>query len=69
MNYRYLARAKVGDTIKIIGFTGDRYEAERNLIGKTGKVEFIDDAGTLHGTWGSLGLLIEDQYEVISKGE
>jgi hypothetical protein len=66
---KYLARAAVGDTVKILGFSGDCYESERRLIGKTGIVEYIDDIGAIHGTWGSLSLLPEDNYIVIDKKE
>lgn len=34
--------------------------------GKTGFVEFIDDIGQLHGTWGGLAIIPEvDQIEII----
>ena len=69
MSQKYLARAKVGDTIKIVQFSGDCYESERRLIGKTGVVEYIDDFGAIHGTWGGLSLLPEDDYIVIKKAE
>lgn len=69
MSQKYLARAKVGDTIKIVQFSGDCYESERRLIGKTGVVEYIDDLGAIHGTWGGLSLLPEDDYIVIKKAE
>jgi hypothetical protein len=67
MSDKYLARARVGDTIKIISFSGDCYESERRLIGITGVVEYIDDMGAIHGTWGSLALLPEDNYIVIDR--
>lgn len=69
MSQKYLAKAKVGDTIKIISFSGDCYESERRLIGKTGVVEYIDDLGAIHGTWGGLSLLPEDDYIIIKKAE
>ena len=69
MSQKYLARAKVGDTIKIVQFSGDCYESERRLIGKTGVVEYIDDLGAIHWTWGGLSLLPEDDYIVIKKAE
>ena len=69
MSQKYLARANVGDTIKIVQFSGDCYESERRLIGKTGVVEYIDDLGAIHGTWGGLALLPEDDYIVIKKAE
>lgn len=67
MTTREDARAKVGDTIKIIGFAGKVYESEKKLIGKTGVVEQIFDDGSLSGTWGSLNILPEDEYIVISE--
>lgn len=65
------ARAKVGDTVKIVGFkcdsNGDIPETERRLIGKTGKVTLIDDSGAIHGTWGGISLLPCDVYHVIEE--
>lgn len=69
MTIREDARANVGDTIKIIGFAGKIYESERKLIGKTGVVEQIFDDGSLSGTWGSLNILPEDEYIVISEAD
>ena len=69
MDRKYFARAAVGDTVKILGFSGDCYESERCLIGKTGVVEYIDDMGDLHGTWGSLALTPEDEYMVLQKAD
>ena len=60
--------AKVGDKIVIKGFASNGPSAA-DYIGKTGIVEFIDDIGQLHGTWGSLGILPEDEYEVLQEGE
>ena len=68
MTSREDARAKVGDTIKILGFSGTMYESEKKLIGKTGVVEAIFDDGSLAGTWGSLHILPEDDYFVIKEG-
>lgn len=65
MTNREDARAKVGDTIKILGFSGTMYESEKKLIGKTGVVELIFDDGSLAGTWGSLHILPDDDYVVI----
>ena len=65
MTNREDARAKVGDTIKILGFSGTMYESEKKLIGKIGVVESIFDDGSLAGTWGSLHILPEDDYVVI----
>lgn len=68
MTSRKDARAKVGDTIKILGFSGTMYESEKKLIGKTGVVKHIWDDGSLDGTWGSLNILPEDDYVVIKEG-
>lgn len=65
MTNREDARAKVGDTIKILGFSGTMYESEKKLIGKIGVVESIFDDGSLAGTWGSLHILPDDDYVVI----
>ena len=67
MTNREDARAKVGDTIKILDFSGTMYESEKKLIGKTGVVEAIFDDGSLAGTWGSLHILPEDDYVVIKE--
>lgn len=57
------AKAKIGDSIVIKGFAGYESSVDK-YIGKTGIVEAIDDTGTIFGTWGGLGLLPEDDYEV-----
>lgn len=67
MTKREAARAKVGDTIKILGFAGTMYESEKKLIGKTGVVGTIFDDGSLAGTWGYLHILPEDDYVVIKE--
>lgn len=63
-------KANVGDMIRIVGFKPDSDgtlpQTELNLIGKTGKVQYIDGIGAIHGTWGSVSLLPEDSYVVIS---
>lgn len=51
---------KVGDKIRIIIMQG-----ESQYTGKEGIVEYIDDAGGVHGTWGGLALLEGDQWEII----
>ena len=61
-----MAKAKIGDRIVINGFAGDEPSADK-YIGKTGIVESIDDIGIIHGTWGGLGLLPEDDYEVLAE--
>lgn len=53
---------KIGDKIKIINMKG-----EPNYSGRTGVVEHIDDAGQLHGTWGGLAVIPnEDDFEIIN---
>ncbi len=55
---------KVGDTIKIVSMKG-----EREYDGKIGVVEFIDSFGQLHGTWGGLAVIPdEDSFQVIVRG-
>lgn len=54
-------KIKVGDKIRII-----HMEGEPQYTGKEGIVEFIDDAGQLHGSWGGLAVLPdEDEWEII----
>lgn len=53
---------KVGDKIRIIHLTGEngRYD------GREGSVEYIDAIGQLHGTWGGLAVIPEeDEFVVI----
>lgn len=55
--------AKVGDRIRIIHLSGedDRYD------GKEGVIEHIDSMGQLHGTWGGLAVIPEeDDFVVIT---
>lgn len=53
--------AKVGDKIKILSM-----QDEPQYEGKTGIVEFIDDIGQIHGSWGGCALIPEvDKYEII----
>ena len=57
-------QVKVGDRIKIIRlddpYTLDTYN------GKEGEVTLIDDAGQLHGTWGGLAVIPEeDEFKVL----
>lgn len=66
--------AKIGDTIVIKALANDKTSglsdpSAYEYVGKTGVVELIDDAGNLHGTWGGLGILPEDEYEVLQPGE
>lgn len=53
--------AKVGDTIRILEMKG-----EPQYTGKIGVVEFIDDIGQIHGSWGGCALQPEnDTYEIL----
>ena len=60
--------AKVGDKIRIVRMddaNGTDYQASM-MNGKEGVIEFIDDSGQLHGTWGGLAVIPGlDVYEVI----
>ena len=56
------AEIKVGDHIRIIQLKGEdsRYD------GREGIVESIDSIGQLHGTWGGLAVIPEeDEFMVI----
>lgn len=60
---------KIGDTIKIICLKDDDGipdPAAERYKGLTGKVTHKDDAGQLHGTWGSLAILDVDSFEIIN---
>lgn len=54
---------KEGDYIKIIEMKG-----EPHYDGRCGYVKFIDDLGALHGTWGGLAVIPEeDTFEVVEE--
>ena len=55
-----MPRAKVGDKIRIISMEG-----ELGYSGKEGVVEFIDDIGQLHGTWGGLAVIPEEDDFIV----
>lgn len=55
-------KAKVGDTIKIIHLKGEDNRSD----GKTGKVEHIDGIGQLHGTWGGLAVIPEEDEFIVT---
>lgn len=53
---------KVGDTIRI-----NQMKEEKQYNGRTGVIERIDAIGQLHGTWGGLAVIPnEDDFEVIT---
>lgn len=63
-----MEQAKIGDTIRIIAlapFNGKHDPAESNYVGKTGVITFIDGTGMLHGTWGGIGILPQDSFEIV----
>lgn len=54
---------EVGDTIKI-----DYMEGEPQYGGKVGTVEFIDDMGQIHGTFGGCAVIPSvDSYTILKK--
>lgn len=54
-------KVKVGDKIRIIKMTD-----EPSYEGREGIVEYIDDIGQLHGTWGGLAIVPEaDKFIVV----
>ena len=52
----------VGDKIEIINM-----KDEPNYAGRIGVVVKIDDIGQLHGTWGSLAIIPEEDSYIIIK--
>lgn len=58
---------KVGDTIKIIKMNDCGYDkSAREYANRMGKVTSIDSMGQLHGTWGSLAVIPEeDEFEIV----
>ena len=54
---------KIGDKIKILYMDG-----EPRYTGKEGIIERIDDAKSLHGTWGGCAVIPElDRFEIIEE--
>lgn len=54
----------LGKTIRIISLGDEPSKYE----GKEGKIEYIDDIGQLHGTWGGLAVIPDvDSFEVIDE--
>lgn len=55
----------VGDKIIIINM-----KDEPQYAGKEGLVEFIDDAGQIHGTWGGCAIIPKvDRFIVIERNQ
>lgn len=58
-----MSNVKVGDKIRILRLD-DPYD--KSYPGREGIVENIDDMGQLHGTWGGLAVIPnEDVFEII----
>ena len=56
---------KKGDLIHIINMNGEPYYKDA-----VGRVEYIDDAGQIHGTWGGCAIIPEvDDFEVLDIDE
>lgn len=56
-------KVKVGDVIRIINMKG-----EPHYNGKEGVVDHIDSMNQIHGTWGGLALIPEeDEFVIIEK--
>ena len=68
---------KKGDTIRIdhmddnapsFTFWGGKDKSAPDYNGKTGTVDYIDDSGQIHGTWGGLAIVPEvDDFTVIAR--
>ena len=55
---------KIGDVIKIISMQG-----EPDYTGRSGIVTRIDSLGQIHGTWGGLAIIPEeDTFQIINGG-
>lgn len=54
---------KVGDKIRIIHLRGE----DNRYDGKEGVITHIDSIGQLHGSWGGLAVIPEeDEFEIIT---
>lgn len=63
MNKRELESLYLGKTIEIVNLSDEPFVS---YSGRTGLVEYIDDIGMLHGTWGSLAIIPEaDEFIVL----
>lgn len=56
--------AKVGDLIHI-----NYMDGEPDYCGREGRITSIDSMGYLHGTWGGLSVLPEDDFYVIPESK
>ena len=55
-------KVKIGNKIRIVVMQG-----EPQYTGKEGIVQYIDDAGSMHGSWGGCALLEGDVWEIINE--
>ena len=54
-------KVKIGDKIRIVVMQG-----EPQYTGREGIIQYIDDAGQIHGSWGGCALIPdEDSWELI----
>ncbi len=56
---------KVGTKIRINHMWGEDHDYD----GREGIVTEIDDMGTLHGTWGGLGVIEDDDITILDDEE
>ena len=56
-----MKKPEIGDSITIIHLTGE----DRRYDGRTGTIMHIDSMEQLHGTWGGLAIIPEeDQFQI-----
>lgn len=63
-----MINVQIGDIIRIIRMedAGGRDTQAAGYAGRSGTVEFIDSIGQLHGTWGGLAIIPEeDEFEIV----
>lgn len=58
------ADVKPGDIIHIYHMFGESSYRDRE-----GVVKFIDDMNQIHGTWGGLALMFDDDWEIVEVNE
>lgn len=62
---RKMGQHLIGKTIRI-----DEMEDEPRYVGRIGVVEYVDDIGQLHGTWGGLAVIPgTDHFTVLTDGK
>lgn len=61
-NYKQTGHMKVGDKIRINHLKGE----DNRYDGKEGTITYIDSLGQLHGTWGGLAIIPEeDDFDIL----